>query len=99
MTTSESNNDMIIHSDVTDLSVAAHAIKSLLNIKFTRAKERHASAMGFASSNHLLSEVKTRPIEREFKLYIEVLKKEAKEQHQINIDDKLIERLRFELTV
>ncbi|MFT5997512.1 MAG: hypothetical protein ACI9RV_003123, partial [Glaciecola sp.] len=42
---------MITHNDISDLTVAAHAIKSLLDIKFTRAKERHAIAMGFASSN------------------------------------------------
>lgn len=97
MTNSESNNETIKHNDVSDLSVAAHAIKSLLNIKFTRAKERHASAMGFASSNHLLAELKTRPIERSFNLYIAVLKKEAMANHQIDIDDELLKRLSFEL--
>jgi Arc/MetJ family transcription regulator len=88
---------MIIHNDISDLSVAAHALKSLLNIKFTRAKERHASAMGFASSNHLLAALKEKPIEREFEQYIEVLKSEALANHQITIDDDLVERLRFEL--
>jgi hypothetical protein len=88
---------MITHNDISDLTVAAHAIKSLLNIKFTRAKERHASAMGYASSNHLLAELKLRPVDREFESYIEVLKKEALANHQIKIDDSLVERLRYEL--
>jgi hypothetical protein len=78
---------MITHNDISDLTVAAHAIKSLLDIKFTRAKERHAIAMGFASSNHLLAELKQRTVQREFALYIEVLKAEALAKHQINIDD------------
>lgn len=88
---------MITHNGVSDLSVAAHAIKSLLNIKFTRAKERHASAMGFASSNHLLGALKEGPVVREFDLYIEVLKSEALSNHQINVDEELVERLRYEL--
>lgn len=88
---------MITHSDISDLSVAAHTIKSLLNIKFTRAKERHASAMGFASSNHLLTALKEGPVEREFSAYIEILKKEALANHQITIDDELVKRLRYEL--
>jgi hypothetical protein len=88
---------MITHSDASDLSVAAHTIKSLLNIKFTRAKERHASAMGYASSNHLLAALKEHPVERAFAEYIEVLKKVAAANHQIVIDDELVERLRYEL--
>lgn len=88
---------MIVHSTTNDLSIAAHAIKSLLNIKFTRAKERHASAMGFTSSNHLLAELKTNTIEREFDTYIAVLKQEAMATHQIEVNDHLVERLRAEL--
>ncbi|MFT6270544.1 MAG: hypothetical protein ACJAVV_003383 [Alphaproteobacteria bacterium] len=88
---------MITHNDISDLTVAAHAIKSLLDIKFTRAKERHAIAMGYASSNHLLAELKEHPIQREFDLYIDVLRTEALTKHQIKIDDALVERLRVEL--
>lgn len=89
---------MISHNDISDLTIAAHVIKSVLDIKFTRAKERHACAMGYTSSNHLLSELKNGPISREFDVYIEVLKSEALSKHQIKIDDDVIERLRDELS-
>jgi len=88
---------MITHNDISDLTVAAHAIKKLLDIKFTRAKERHAAAMGYASSNHLLAKLKEGPIQQEFDVYIDVLKAQALAKHQIKIDDDLVERLRFEL--
>ena len=88
---------MITHSNAGDLTVNAHAIKSLLNIKFSRAKEIHAKAMGFTSSNHVLAELKTNPIETDFEQYITVLKKEALAIHQLAIDDELTERLRYQL--
>lgn len=88
---------MITHNNVSDLTIAAHAIKSLLDIKFTRAKERHASAMGHASSNHLLTALKEGPVHQDFDTYIAILKTEALIKHQLKIDDDLIERLRDEL--
>jgi hypothetical protein len=88
---------MISHADVSDVTVAAHTIKSILNIKFTRAKERHARAMGFDSSNHLLAALKEGAVEREFDVYIEILKKEALANHQIVINDELEKLLRYEL--
>ena len=88
---------MIIHKDVSDVTVAAHTIKSLLDIKFTRAKERHANAMGFASSNHLLSALKERAINQDFDTYIGILKAEALSKHQLTLNDEIVERLRDEL--
>jgi hypothetical protein len=44
--------NMITHNSSDDLTIAAHTIKSMLDIKFSRAKEIHAKAMGFDSSNH-----------------------------------------------
>lgn len=88
---------MIIHNDIADLSVAAHAIKSVLDIKFTRAKERHAVAMGFASSNHLLAALKEGSVQQEFDAYIKILQGQVLANHQIKMDEELIERLRFEL--
>ena len=89
--------DMIIHSNTDDLSIAAHTIKSILDIKFSRANEIHAKAMGFESSNHLMTELKSSTVERDCDEYFENLKKHALVSHQITIDDDLVERLRFEL--
>lgn len=89
--------NMITHGNAGDLTISAHTIKSMLDIKFSRAKEIHAKAMGFNSSNHLLTELKTKPLERDFEEYVLVLKKEALTNHQISIDDDLVERLRYEL--
>lgn len=89
--------EMITHSNEEDLSIAAHTIKSLLNVKLSRAKEIHAKAMGFDSSNQLLAALKNNAIEQDFEQYILILKKEALATHHISIDDKLVERLRYEL--
>lgn len=89
--------NMITHNNSEDLTIAAHTIKSMLDIKFSRAKEIHAKAMGFDSSNHLLIELKTKTLEKDFDEYLEILKKHALTTHQIKIDDNLVERLRYEL--
>jgi hypothetical protein len=54
--------------------------------------------MGFPSSNHLLTALKSQPVERDFAQYIEVLKVEALSQHQMSLSENLIERIRIELT-
>ena len=89
---------IVKHTDNADLTIAGHAVKAILDVKFSRAKERHASAMGFVSSNHLLAALKNAPIERDFEQYIDVLKAEALEKHQVKLSEKQIERLRRELT-
>ena len=89
--------NLIIHKNVADLTVSAHILKSLLGIKFTRAGQRHASAMGYDSANHLIAAVKINSVEREFEQYITILKTEILANHQINLDDDLIARLRVEL--
>ena len=88
---------IIIQKNVADLTVSAHIIKSLLGIKLTRAGQRHASAMGFSSANHLIAAVRINPVEREFEQYITILKTEIMANHQISLNDQLIERLRVEL--
>ena len=55
--------NMITHDLNTDLTEVCHIVKSQLGIKLTKAKERHAKAMGFNSYNHLNSEVKKGIIE------------------------------------
>ncbi|WJG08201.1 hypothetical protein [Aliiglaciecola sp. LCG003] len=87
----------ITHTNVAELTSAAHVLKTLLNIKFTRAKERHANAMGFSSSNHLLAEVKNTPVTRSFEQYIDNLKTELHKQHQLTLDDQQISQLREQL--
>lgn len=89
--------NMITHNSSDDLTIAAHTIKSMLDIKFSRAKEIHAKAMGFDSSNHLLTELKTKTLEKDFEEYLTILKQHALKNHQIKIDDNVAERLRFEL--
>jgi len=89
--------NVIVQKSVGDLTVSAHSIKSILGIKLTRAGQRHASAMGFESANHLIAAVKTNPVEREFEQYIAILKTEVMANHQISINDDLIERLRVKL--
>lgn len=89
--------NVIVQKSVGDLTVSAHVIKSILGIKLTRAGQRHASAMGFESANHLIAAVKSSAVEREFEQYITILKTEIMAHHQIVINDDLLERLRSKL--
>ncbi|GAA0852062.1 hypothetical protein [Aliiglaciecola litoralis] len=88
---------IIIQKSVNELTVSAHALKSILNIKLTRAGQRHASAMGFKSANHLIEAVKNAPVEREFEQYIKILKQEMAANHQIILNDEMVERLKMGL--
>lgn len=88
----------IIQQSVSDLTVSAHAIKAILGIKLTRAGQRHASAMGYSSANHLIAAVKESAVERDFNQYLEILTTEIFANHQITITDELAARLRLELT-
>jgi hypothetical protein len=85
--------DLISHASKGDLSVYAHLLKSVFGIKFTRATQRHASAMGFASPNHLLEALKVHPVEREYEQYIAVLKNEMFAHHQISLTEDTIAAL------
>jgi hypothetical protein len=88
---------MIIQKSTADLTVSAHAIKSILGIKLSRAAQRHASAMGFESANHLITAVKGNPVERDFEAYVAILKVEVLANHQIEVTEPLVERLRTDL--
>lgn len=89
---------IITHKDPTQLSSSAHLLKTLFNIKFTRAKERHAVAMGFPSSNHLLNQIKLAEVSCDFSVYIGILKADMLKHHQISIDDKQAEALATQLS-
>jgi hypothetical protein len=92
--TADSSSGVIQHASNAELTSAGQAVKAILDIKFSRAKERHAAAMGFASSNHLLAALKVGPIQKEFDQYIEVLRVQAQEKHQISLSAEAIESLR-----
>jgi hypothetical protein len=53
--------------------------------------------MGFKSANHLIAAVKSNPVERDFEEYIAILKAEVLANHQISLNDDLVERLRVDL--
>ncbi|WP_371195563.1 hypothetical protein [Glaciecola sp. SC05] len=87
----------VVNKSSGDLSVSAHTLKSLLGIKFSRAGQRHASAMDFKSVNHLLDALKIQAVERDFDQYMAVLKEEIMSNHQITINDDLFAKLQKEL--
>lgn len=83
----------VVNKSSGDLSVSAHTLKTVLGIKFSRASQRHASAMGFKSVNHLLDALKVQAVERDFDQYVAVLKDEIMSNHQIKINDDLLATL------
>lgn len=87
-------SNRIIQASNSDLTKAAHALKSILGIKASRAAQRHASAMGYASTNHLIVQVKEGPVEQDFEAYINILRSEMLSQHQITLDSDKIESIR-----
>lgn len=74
----------ITHSSVSSLTPAAQAIRDVFNIKLTRAKERHAEAMGFNSYNHLSETVKKSSVNLPYDDYIENLANSLKKHHDIH---------------
>jgi len=89
----------IINQNSKSVSVCAHAIKSVLGIKFSRANQRHAIAMGFTSANHLLEAVKLNSVSCDLDEYLEVLKKEMLVHHQVPISEGQIKQLQGALSV
>jgi hypothetical protein len=92
------NSNRIVQSSSSDLTKAAHTLKSVLGIKASRAAQRHASAMGYPSTNHLIVAVKERPIEQDFDVYISALTSELFSHHQISLNEDMITSLRARLT-
>lgn len=88
---------IIVNNTSGDVSICGHALKTVLGIKFSRAGQRHASAMGFKSAHHLLDAVKIGGVSRSFDDYQEILKQEMLTHHQISISDDLLEQLRQSL--
>ena len=50
--------EFIKHDRFTDLNLVTKNLKDILSIKLSRVRERHASAMGFNSYNHLIDEIR-----------------------------------------
>jgi hypothetical protein len=92
------NSKRIVQSNSNDLTKAAHTLKSILGVKASRAAQRHASAMGYTSTNHLIVAVKESPVEQDFEVYINVLRSELLSHHQISLNSVMIESLRDHLT-
>jgi hypothetical protein len=93
------NNKLIVQSSNSELTKAAHTLKTILGIKASRAAQRHASAMGYPSANHLIVAVKADSVEQDFDTYINILKSELMSNHQIELNDAMIGGLRESLTV
>jgi hypothetical protein len=93
-----SDNKLIVQTSNSELTKAAHTLKSILGIKASRAAQRHASAMGYPSANHLIEAVKAGSIEQDFDTYLSILKSELISNHQIELNDAMIESLRQSLT-
>lgn len=89
--------ECITHTNVSQLTAAAHSVKNALNIKLTRAKERHASALGYNSFNHAAAEVKVDEICIHFEEYIKNLQSDVLKHHQIDIDANIVNELRENL--
>lgn len=78
----------VTHRNVNSLTPAAQAIRDTFGIKLNRAKERHATAMGFNSFNHLSETVKKEAIESPLTDYISTLNNLMMSYHQINISEE-----------
>ena len=72
----------VIHDGKTDLNKITHSLKDILKIKLTRARERHAAAMGFNSYNHLISSIKKQETTSiAFEIYFNSLSEQLEENH------------------
>lgn len=89
---------MIIQAQAAELTKAAHALKSIVGIKSSRASQRHAIAMGFESANHLIVALKSAAVERDFEQYMQVLSAELTAHHQITLVPEQREAIKKALT-
>lgn len=83
----------IKHGLNTDLNAISHNLSAIISIKLSRAKERHASAMGFNSYNHLLSTIPNGEVEVNTRCYINALRNELLEHHKKNLSDEEAENI------
>jgi hypothetical protein len=81
-------------SNKTDLKELTKELKSILGIKQTRTRDRHASAMGCNSNAHLVGELhKKGSISTPLDDYLAILGSELKSYHQIELTSSMILRI------
>lgn len=73
----------IQHRKLSSLTPVAQLLRDIFSIKLSRAKERHAEAMGFNSFNHLSETVKMGPVECDFDDYIANLNIVMEKNHKL----------------
>lgn len=99
----ETKMKYIVHKKSTSLTPIAQAIRDVFQIKLTRAKERHAEAMGFNTFNHLSEAVKASDVKIGLDEYTIALADSILKNHDIVITDNqkeiLEERLKCEINI
>lgn len=87
--------EYFIHDRFTDLNYITKSLKDILNIKLSRVRERHASAMGFNSYNHLVAEInENKEIRTPFDTYLLKLNESINKHHQLSLTPELIEKIK-----
>ncbi|GIC77163.1 hypothetical protein [Moritella sp. F3] len=75
----------------TDLNSLLSEIKAILGIKLSRAKERHATAMGLNSYNHLIGKIKREgEVSTELSSYIDLAKNQMFSVHDVSLTEEQI---------
>ena len=75
----------------TDLNSLLSEIKTILGIKLSRAKERHATAMGLNSYNHLIGKIKREgEVITDLSSYIDLAKNQMFSVHDVSLTEEQI---------
>ncbi len=78
--------DIFSHDHRTDLNLINKELKSVLGIKLTRTRERHASAMGFNTQAHLVAEISAKnKVSIALNDYFDKLESDLQLHHQIEL--------------
>lgn len=86
--------EFIKHDPSTDLNLVTKTLKDILGIKLSRVRERHATAMGFNSYNHLISALnENREIKLPVETYLATLDTELAQHHHLNLTPELIAKI------
>jgi hypothetical protein len=86
--------EFIKHDRSTDLNLVTKNLKDLLGIKLSRVRERHATAMGFNSYNHLISAInEKREIKLPVETYLDTLNTDLAQHHHLKLTPELIAKI------
>ena len=78
----------------TDLNRVTKALKDILNIKLSRVRERHASAMGFNSYNHLVADINQNETARvSLDTYFSKLDEEMRQHHHFTLTPTMKDKI------